>query len=51
MSLLIGDLSRHRRRMVQSFESILLLSEEQRTTATSERRMGILKRVQLGKTR
>ncbi|CAF2908496.1 unnamed protein product [Rotaria sp. Silwood2] len=44
-----GDLSRHRRRMVQSFETMTIHKEEQRTTAISERRMGILKRTQLGK--
>ena len=48
MPLVIGDLTRHRRRMVRSFESIVLHNEEQRTTAISERRMGIMKRNQLG---
>lgn len=43
-----GDLSRHRRRIVRSFESLAVMEPEQRTTAISERRMGILKRAQLG---
>jgi hypothetical protein len=51
ISLHIGDLSRHSRRMVRSFEGIIIHNEEQRTTAISERRMGILKRNQLGKTK
>lgn len=46
---LIGDLTRHRRRLVRSFERLGISSPEQRTTANSERRMGILKRTQLGK--
>jgi hypothetical protein len=49
ISFYIGDLSRHRRRIVRSFETITIHKEEQRTTAISERRMGILKRTQLGK--
>ncbi|CAF4583183.1 unnamed protein product [Rotaria socialis] len=47
-NLLLGDLNRHRRRIVRSYESIILLNKEQRTTAISERRMGIVKRNQLG---
>ncbi|CAF3829497.1 unnamed protein product [Rotaria sordida] len=43
-----GDLTRHRRRIVQSYERILIMSPQQRTTAISERRMCILKRTQLG---
>ena len=44
-----GDLNRHRRRIVRSFEKLTMSTPEQRTTAISERRMGILKRTQLGK--
>lgn len=44
----IGDLTRHRRRLVRSWECIVMNKEEQRTTGMSERRMGIVKRVQLG---
>ncbi|CAM4769922.1 unnamed protein product [Rotaria magnacalcarata] len=47
-NLLLGDLNRHRRRIVRSYESIIRLNKEQRTTAISERRMGIVKRNQLG---
>ncbi|CAF2090284.1 unnamed protein product [Rotaria magnacalcarata] len=47
-NVLLGDLNRHRRRIVRSYESIILLNKEQRTTAISERRMGIVKRNQLG---
>jgi hypothetical protein len=47
--LRIGDLTRHRRRVIRSFERIHIPHSEQRTTAISERRMGILKRTQLGK--
>ncbi|CAF1441600.1 unnamed protein product [Adineta ricciae] len=43
-----GDLTRHRRKIVRSFERIISQTPEQRTTAISERRMGILKRTQLG---
>ncbi|CAF3205771.1 unnamed protein product [Rotaria sp. Silwood2] len=43
----VGDLSRHSRQMVYSFEAIIINNEEQRTTANSERRMGIVKRNQL----
>ena len=43
-----GNLSRHRRRIVQSFERILITLPQQQTTANSERRKGILKRTQLG---
>ena len=46
----LGDLNRHRRRVVRSFERFGVTEPEQRTTAISERRMGILKRAQLGKT-
>ncbi|CAF4309019.1 unnamed protein product, partial [Rotaria magnacalcarata] len=46
-NLLLGDLNRHRRRIVRSYESIIRLNKEQRTTAISERRMGIVKRNQL----
>ncbi|CAF4164381.1 unnamed protein product [Rotaria sp. Silwood2] len=46
-NLLIGDLGRHRRRIVQSYERILIMNPQQKTTAISERRMGILKRTQL----
>ncbi|CAF4803751.1 unnamed protein product [Rotaria sp. Silwood1] len=46
-NLLIGDLSRHRQRLVRSFECLMIQEPEQRTTANSERRMGILKRAQL----
>jgi hypothetical protein len=45
----IGDLTRHRRRTVRKFERFCVGQHEQRTTAISERRMCILKRVQLGK--
>jgi hypothetical protein len=51
ISLYLGDLSRHSRRMVRSFEGVIIHNEEQRTTAISERRMGILKRHQLGNTK
>ena len=34
--------------MVYSFETIIINNEELRTTAISERRMGIVKRNQLG---
>ena len=44
-----GDLNRHRRRIVRSFEKLTVTAPEQRTTVISERRMGILKRTQLGK--
>ncbi|CAF5202705.1 unnamed protein product, partial [Rotaria magnacalcarata] len=47
-NLLLGDLTRHHRRIVQSFERVFITLPEQRTTAISERRMGILKRTQLG---
>ncbi|CAF2149342.1 unnamed protein product [Rotaria magnacalcarata] len=47
-NLLLGDLTRHHRRIVQSFERVLITLPEQRTTAISERLMGILKRTQLG---
>ena len=49
VSFVKGDLTRHRRRMVRAFESVIIDNEEQCTTAISERRMGILKRHQLGK--
>lgn len=45
----LGDLHRHSRRVVRSFERLGVTQPEQRTTANSERRMGILKRAQLGK--
>ncbi|CAF2647209.1 unnamed protein product, partial [Rotaria sp. Silwood2] len=45
--LRICDLSRHRQRLVRSFECLMIQEPEQRTTANSERRMGILKRAQL----
>lgn len=44
-----GDLSRHGRQLVQRFEGMIVDNEEQKTTGISERRMGIVKRVQLGK--
>ena len=44
----IGDVRRHRRCIVRSFERLSMTEPEQRTTAISERRMGILKRAQLG---
>ncbi|CAF0902184.1 unnamed protein product [Adineta steineri] len=47
-TLLLGDLTRHRRRIIQSFERMRNTHPEQQTTAISERRMGILKRTQLG---
>ncbi|CAF1474300.1 unnamed protein product, partial [Adineta steineri] len=47
-NLLIGDLTRHHRRIVRSFERVLVQHPEQRTTANSERRMCIMKRIQLG---
>ena len=45
--LFIGDLSRHNRRVVRSYERMTISHLEQRTTAISERRMGILKRTQV----
>ncbi len=42
-------MTRHRRRLVRSFERLGISLPEQRTTSTSERRMGVLKRTQLGK--
>ncbi|CAF4732383.1 unnamed protein product [Rotaria sp. Silwood1] len=42
------DLTRHHRRIVQSFERVLIMLPQQQTTAISERRMGILKHTQLG---
>jgi hypothetical protein len=49
LSFYAGDMLRHRRRMVRSYETMIIHKEEQRTTAISERRMGILKRTQLGR--
>ncbi|CAF3710828.1 unnamed protein product [Didymodactylos carnosus] len=46
-NLLLGNLKRHCSK-VRSFNRFLLDKEIQRTTANSERRMGILKRTQLG---
>ncbi|CAF1488393.1 unnamed protein product, partial [Adineta steineri] len=46
-NLLLGDLTRHRRRLVRSFERLYIPTPEQRTTSISERRMGIIKRIQL----
>ncbi|CAF1593854.1 unnamed protein product [Rotaria magnacalcarata] len=46
-NLLLGDLSRHNRQIIHSFENIATNNEEQRTTAISERRMNIVKRNQL----
>lgn len=45
----IGNLNRHRRVAVKAFENFCVAQLEERTTAISERRMGILKRTQLGK--
>ncbi|CAF4192665.1 unnamed protein product [Adineta steineri] len=42
-----SDLTRHRRRLVRSFERLYIPTPEQRTTSISERRMGIIKRIQL----
>ncbi|CAF5126582.1 unnamed protein product, partial [Rotaria sp. Silwood1] len=47
-NMLLGNASRHRRLAVKSFENFCVAQLEQRTTAISERRMGILKRTQLG---
>ncbi|CAF1548036.1 unnamed protein product, partial [Didymodactylos carnosus] len=44
-SLLLGNLSRHK---VQSAEKIILDKNIQRSTANSERRMGIVKKMELG---
>ncbi|CAF0802050.1 unnamed protein product [Rotaria sordida] len=46
-NLLLGNLSRHSRQIIHSLESITTTNEEQLTTAISERRMCIVKRIQL----
>ena len=49
--LYTGDLTRHRCRIIQSHECVLIMGPQQRTTAINERCMGILKRTQLGNTK
>ncbi|CAF3514356.1 unnamed protein product [Rotaria sp. Silwood1] len=46
-NLLLGNLTRHTRQIINLFESISIINEEQLTTAISERRMCIVKRIQL----
>ncbi|CAF0912387.1 unnamed protein product [Adineta ricciae] len=47
-NLLLGNLSRHGRESVHAFDALLVSTHDQRTNAISERRMGIVKRTQLG---
>ncbi|CAF0954609.1 unnamed protein product [Adineta steineri] len=47
-NLLLGNLSRHGQSSVHAFDTLLVSTHDQRTNAISERRMGIVKRTQLG---